>query len=152
MVLVFNPHALPDLTPQQKTKLTKLLGATYNSDKGIAKMSSDRHPSALQNKRALGEQLERMLVEARDPTDMFEDIPLDTRHTRIKNPKGRLRFPEAWKVTEERAARLREGWEERRQKEAARIESGEVMEGAEFIGGEVLEEEFAVTRPRVRRR
>ena len=57
-----------------------------------------------QNKRYLGDTIQRLLAEVRDPeADSFEDIPLDTRHHKFKKV---LEFPESWKMTPERRAQL----------------------------------------------
>lgn len=44
-----------------------------------------------------------MLTIAQNPADMFEDIPLDNRHWKVKS---RPKFPEEWRLTEERKKEL----------------------------------------------
>ena len=109
VVLNFSPQALPDLTEIQTNKLIKILGVRYNPTTKQAKMSCEMFPTVPQNKRFLGELLDKLLVEARDPTDTFEDIPFDFRHVRHRTVHT---FPEHWNLTPERKAYL----EENRQK------------------------------------
>lgn len=113
----FTPSAVPDLTAQQSIKLIKLLGVRYNPSKDRAKMSCEMFPTAAQNKRWLGDTLDKLLAEARDAKDTFEDVPFDFRHHK---PKPRHEFPEEWKMTGERRAYL-DG--KRQAAEAKRVEA-----------------------------
>ncbi|CAK7263538.1 37S ribosomal protein S24, mitochondrial [Sporothrix epigloea] len=92
-----------DLTPVQADKLRKLVGPRYNPEKDIVRMSCEKFEHQAQNKRYLGDLVDKLLVEARDPTDTFEDVPLDTRHHKFKyKPK----FPREWRLTETRKEEL----------------------------------------------
>ncbi|KAK4142090.1 mitochondrial ribosomal subunit protein-domain-containing protein [Dichotomopilus funicola] len=103
VVVEFCPSDVPGLTPAQQLKLKKLAGARFNPEKEIVKMSCERFEHQAQNKRYLGDLVDKLIAAAKDPTDMFEDIPLDTRHHKFK-PK--IRFPKDWHVTEERKKQL----------------------------------------------
>src|SRR4051812_46269751 len=65
-----------------------------------------------------------------DPTDMFEDIPLDTRHHTFK-PK--LRYPEEWHLNEERREKLRAIRMEYLQLDQDRRRMGKLLDGAEEV-------------------
>jgi len=103
VVVEFCVDDLPDLTPVQKDKLKKLVGTRYNPETEIVKMSCEMFANQAQNKRYLSDLVDNLLQEARDPTDTFEDVPLDTRHHTFKvKPK----FPREWRMTDERRAEL----------------------------------------------
>ncbi|CAK7213317.1 37S ribosomal protein S24, mitochondrial [Sporothrix curviconia] len=92
------------LTPVQADKLRKLVGPRYNPEKDIVRMSCEKFEHQAQNKRYLGDLVDKLLVEAKDPTDTFEDVPLDTRHHKFKyKPK----FPREWRLTEARKEELK---------------------------------------------
>ncbi|KAJ8111579.1 hypothetical protein ONZ43_g5588 [Nemania bipapillata] len=98
VVVEFSPMDLP-LDEAQQQKLRKLLGPRWNPETDIAKMSCEQFEHQAQNKRYLGDLVNKLVAQAKDPTDMFEDIPLDTRHHTFKvKPK----FPVEWRMTEER--------------------------------------------------
>ncbi|CAK7262973.1 37S ribosomal protein S24, mitochondrial [Sporothrix epigloea] len=93
-----------DLTPTQADKLRKLVGPRYNPEKDIVHMSCEKFEHQAQNKRYLGDLVDKLLIEARDPTDTFEDVPLDTRHHKFKyKPK----FPREWRLTDARKEELK---------------------------------------------
>lgn len=92
------------LTEEQRLTLLKLVGVRYNPDKDIIRMSCEKFPSRAQNKRYLGDMIEKLIKEAKEG-DSFADIPLDLRH---RKPKKRLTFPEEWALTEERKKQLEE--------------------------------------------
>jgi len=53
--------------------------------------------------------VQKLVKEAQDKTDMFEDVPLDFRHHK---PKVVHQFPESWKLAEENSVKkLAEGRE-----------------------------------------
>lgn len=138
VVVSFSPSALLDLpddqyqiptsgkqpTPQQTTqqqdptnptlkKLLHLLGPRYNNITHTAKLSCELHPTAPQNKRHLADLVSKLIVEAKDETDTFGDIPLDLRHMRRRQEKLRRRnitFPEGWKMSDERRGVLEGVW------------------------------------------
>lgn len=133
VVCTFNPHAVPDMTEQQADKLIKLLGPRYDSVKKEAKLSCELHPTMAQNKRYIGDLLEKLVDEAKNGEDKFEDVPIDLRHMRKrlqKEGKRQITFPEEWKMTEERRAQLQVQWalSEKRQQEA--LEQGTLVQGA----------------------
>jgi len=104
VVLTFSPsHPALDLTPTQRAKLIKLVGVRYNPSKDLIKMSCETFDTGAQNKRYLGDLVEVLLKEARDPAETFEDIPFDFRHYK---PKPQYVFPEEWKMTPERKEAL----------------------------------------------
>jgi len=102
VVVQFCPNDL-GLTEQQQSKLAKLAGPRYNPETEIIRMSCEMFEHQAQNKRYLGDLVEKMIAEAKDPKDTFEDIPLDTRHHEFKvKPK----FPKEWRLTPERKQQL----------------------------------------------
>ncbi|KAI0851344.1 mitochondrial ribosomal protein [Daldinia vernicosa] len=141
VVLEFSPKDMP-LDEAQQLKLKKLLGPRYNPETDIAKMSCEQFEHQAQNKRYLGDLVESLIARAKDPSDMFEDIPLDTRHHPIKiKPK----FPREWRMTEERMKFL----EETRQKSLLLDQTKEEA-GALIDGKEKIEQFFDVPKPQVR--
>ena len=106
------------------------MGVRYNPSNDIVKMSCDMFETQAQNKRYLGDLVDSLLNEARDPSDTFEDIPVDFRH---HNFKTRLQFPEAWKMTAERAKQIRSGRETRALAERAREDGGRIVDGIRQI-------------------
>jgi len=94
--------AASGLSEQQRIKLVKLIGVRYNPDKDLVRMSCEQFENQAQNKRYLGDLVQKLVTEAQDKTDMFEDVPLDFRHHK---PKVVHQFPESWKLTEENAVK-----------------------------------------------
>ncbi|CAG8978164.1 hypothetical protein HYALB_00012026 [Hymenoscyphus albidus] len=130
VVLEFSPLDMPDLTDLQRDKMRKLLGTRYNPELDTVRMSCEMFETQAQNKRYLGDLVDSLLAEARDPTDTFADVPLDTRHHHFK-PK--LRFPKEWEMTEER----RNALEDHRQKQISKDQQlelqGQLVDGVEQI-------------------
>ncbi|KAI0811476.1 mitochondrial ribosomal subunit protein-domain-containing protein [Xylaria sp. FL0064] len=129
VVVEFSPRDMP-LDEAQKQKLRKLLGPRWNPETDIAKMSCEQFEHPAQNKRYLGDLVNKLVAQAKDPTDMFEDVPLDTRHHTFRvKPK----FPKEWRMTEERRKFL----EDTRQKtlllDQKKEEEGTLVNGAEKI-------------------
>ncbi|KAG4304422.1 hypothetical protein PORY_002132 [Pneumocystis oryctolagi] len=81
------------LTPAERHKLIILAGPRYNPLTDILKFSCELFPYRIQNKKYLNEQLHRLIKEAKDMSDTFEDIPQDFRHIKSKR---RLTFPREW--------------------------------------------------------
>lgn len=104
VVVEFCPADL-QLSATQTNKLIKLLGSRYNPSTQIARMSAESFETQAQNKRYLGDTVQTLIKEAKDPKDTFEDVPFDFRHHK---PKAKLRFPEEWLLTEERKKMLEE--------------------------------------------
>lgn len=97
-------------------------------------MSCEKFGEPAQNKRYLGDLVNKIVAEAKDTTDMFEDVPLDFRHHK---PKKVNVFPEEWKVgSKEGIKRLAE------QREGVRLlETPEAM-----VDGKQVLEEYVRTR------
>lgn len=64
VVVTFCPHDL-GLTPQQTLKLIKLAGVRYNPFKNIIKMSCEAYDHPAQNKRRLGDLVNKLVEEAK---------------------------------------------------------------------------------------
>ncbi|KAI2630130.1 mitochondrial ribosomal subunit protein-domain-containing protein [Xylaria nigripes] len=129
VVLEFCPKDMP-LDEAQQQKLRKLLGPRWNPETDIAKMSCEQFEHQAQNKRYLGDLVNKLVAQAADPTDMFEDVPLDTRHHTFKvKPK----FPVEWRLTDER----RESLADTRQKilllDQAKEKQGTLVDGVEVV-------------------
>lgn len=137
VVVEFSPPDISSLNPQQQLKLKKLVGARYNPDRNIIKMSCEKFETPAQNKRYLGDLIDTLIKEAQDPADTFEDIPLDLRHNKSK-PKPQ--FPEEWLLNEETATKLI----------AERTEVKQSEEEKEFVDGDsmVIQHIRAVERGR----
>ncbi|KAK0355590.1 37S ribosomal protein S24, mitochondrial [Friedmanniomyces endolithicus] len=138
VVLTFDPHEIPGLTGAQREKLLKLVGTRYDFSKRRVKMSCEIFETQAQNKRYLGDVVGKLIKEAKDTdADGFEDVPLDTRHVRVR-PK--LGFPAAWKLTEERMAGLESA------RRVALLEEGRRVEEDRVVSGEAAIEEARRTR------
>jgi small subunit ribosomal protein S35 len=126
VVVQFCTRDLRSLTEPQRIKLIKLAGVRYNPDTDVVKMSCEKFEEPAQNKRYLGDMVERLIKEAQNEEDMFEDVPLDFRHHK---PKRRLVYPEGWKLREENVRRLLEA-----RREVRLLEEGKpVVDGAEIV-------------------
>ncbi|KAK4110070.1 mitochondrial ribosomal protein [Canariomyces notabilis] len=130
VVVEFSPNDLADLTEAQRLKLMKLAGPRYNPEKGIIKMSCERFEHQAQNKRYLGDLIAKMIAAAKDPTDMFEDIPLDTRHHKFKTV---IKFPKEWYLTEERRQQLEAQRKQAYLLDEQKRQSGTLVNGVEAI-------------------
>lgn len=130
IVLEFCTRDLPGLTEAQRVKLVKLVGVRYNPETDLVKMSCEMFETQAQNKRYLGDLVDTLMAEAKDATDMFEDVPVDFRHHKFK-PK--LEFPERWKLTEQRKAQLEANWRHRALEEQEREETGGLIDGTKVI-------------------
>lgn len=130
VVLELCTHDLPTLTAPQRLKLIKLAGVRYNPETDIIKMSSEMFPTQAQNKRYLGDLIDKLMAEAQDPSDTFADVPLDFRHHKWKR---KLEFPQAWKLTEPRRKQLEADRAKRAEEERARLESGGLVHGVRVI-------------------
>lgn len=104
VVVEFSANDLA-LAPLQRDKLIKLAGVRFNPSSEIIKMSCEAFDTQAQNKRFLGETISKLITEAKDMTDTFEDVPFDFRHHK---EKVRPEFPREWIMTEERARYLAE--------------------------------------------
>ncbi|KAK0644496.1 mitochondrial ribosomal subunit protein-domain-containing protein [Cercophora newfieldiana] len=132
VVVEFSPADFKDLTDIQRLKLKKLAGARYNPEKDIIKMSCEQFEHQAQNKRYLGDLVKDMITAAKDPTDTFEDIPLDLRHHRVK---VKHKFPKEWLLTEERKKEL-----EAERKRAFLIDENKKLSGGLIDGVKRIQE------------
>ncbi|RDA82907.1 hypothetical protein CP532_0210 [Ophiocordyceps camponoti-leonardi (nom. inval.)] len=114
------------LTPVQANKLRKLAGPRYDPTMDIIKMSCESFDFAAQNRRYLSDLIEKLVAEAKDPKDTFEDVPLDLRHKRIPS---KPRFPLEWRLTDERRRQLAE-----QRKAAALTEDERIVQGTLIDG------------------
>jgi len=156
VVVTFSPADL-GLTEAEQLKMKKLAGPRYDPEKDFIKMSCESFDHQAQNKRYLVDQVDRLIAAAKvglvllwsgeavtpieiqilltstqDPTDMFEDIPLDLRHHRIKkHPK----FPKEWYMTEERRKQLVDLRIDARLKDGERREKGLLVDGKDVVQG-----------------
>lgn len=130
VVVEFSAADLTMMTSAQVLKLKKLVGARYNPQTDIIKMSCEMFETPAQNKRFLCDTIEKLFVEAKDPTDDFADVPLDLRHHKFKHP---LKFPEAWKLTPDRKAELASYREQVLQIEEDRQVQGLLVDGVKEI-------------------
>jgi small subunit ribosomal protein S35 len=64
VVVQFCPNDL-GLTEQQQSKLAKLAGSRYNPETNLIKMSCEMFEHQAQNKRYLGDLVEKMITEAK---------------------------------------------------------------------------------------
>lgn len=149
VVVEFSPRDLP-LDEAQRQKLRKLLGPRLNPETDIAKMSCEQYEHQAQNKRYLGDVVSKLVAQAKacpsfppsdqmkrsltespqDPTDMFEDVPLDTRHHTFKvKPK----FPKEWRMTEERRKFLEDTQQKSLLLDRAKEAAGTLVDGEERI-------------------
>jgi len=128
--LEFCTMDMPDLTGIQRAKLVKLAGVRYKPETDIVKMSCEMYPSQAQNKRYLGDLVNNMLREARDPTDTFEDVPFDLRHHK---PSPKPKFPEEWKMTKERRAELEKIRANAELRDQRRMLTGQLVDGIKQI-------------------
>ena len=132
IVVEFCTRDLRDLNEQQRTKLVKLVGPRYNPETDVVKMSSEMFETQAQNKRYLGDLVDTLIAEAKDETDMFEDVPLDFRHHKFKRKPT---FPDGWKLSQERRDQI-EGERERRALEEGKKE----QDGRIIVGAQIIEE------------
>ncbi|KAI0134700.1 mitochondrial ribosomal subunit protein-domain-containing protein [Xylariales sp. AK1849] len=142
VVLEFCPQ---DLLPAkgeeaQRNKLLKLLGPRWNPETNIAKMSCEQFDHQAQNKRYLGDLVQKLLAEAKDTTDTFEDIPLDTRHHQMKS---KPRFPREWRLTEKRIQEIEDSRQKSLLLDQAKEEEGSLVDGAEKIDKHFSKPELA---------
>jgi small subunit ribosomal protein S35 len=130
VVVEFCPADLPDLTEPQRTKLIKLAGPRYNPSTDIVKMSCESFETQAQNKRYLGDLVDKLVTTAKDSKDNFEDIPLDFRH---HTAKPFYQFPEQWKLTPERKKALEEKRVKALEAEGKKRLDGRVVDGVNVI-------------------
>ena len=130
IVLEFCTRDLRSLTEAQRIKLIKLVGPRYNPETDIVKMSSEMFETQAQNKRYLGDLVDTLMAEAKDESDMFEDVPLDFRHHKFKR---KVEFPDEWKLNKRRRDELKEERERRVIEDRRKEEEGKMIDGASII-------------------
>lgn len=125
------------LTKEQTLKLKKLVGVRYNPETGMVKISCEKYENAAQNKRYLGDMVQKLIKETKEGKDNFADIPVDYRHHKFKK---RIAFPTDWLFTGEGdVAALREArkqpqlLEDGRKAGTASDEEENVVDGAELL-------------------
>ena len=126
------------LTEKQQEKLRKLAGTRYkpldsaSGHSDCIRMSCESFETQAQNKRFLGDTVEKLIAEAKDTTDTFEDVPLDLRHTKKRKE---FVFPPEWKITSEngRQAELEERRRTMLLEEGRKVEENKVVSGAAAI-------------------
>lgn len=84
-----------NLNEQQQKKFKILSGNRFNHHENSVKFACSQYPVATQNARWLVDTFNRLLEQAKDLSDDFADIPVDTRHMHTK--KSKPQFPESWK-------------------------------------------------------
>ena len=130
IVLEFGTQDLPDLTEPQRIKFIKLVGPRYNPETDLVKMSCESFETQAQNKRYLGDLVETLLAEAKDSADMFEDVPLDFRHHKFK---PRPKFPDSWRLTEDKMRQLETERRERMSLQDEKMGRGLLVDGSSIV-------------------
>ncbi|KAI1439091.1 mitochondrial ribosomal subunit protein-domain-containing protein [Xylaria sp. CBS 124048] len=140
VVVEFCPEDMP-LSDLEKQKLRKLLGSRLNPETDIAKMSCEQFEHPAQNKRYLGDLVNKLIATATDHTDMFEDVPLDTRHHTFK---VKPMFPTEWRMTDERRKFLEETRQELLLLDQKKEKDGTLVDGLERITASIQPPEESV--------
>ncbi|KAK6500179.1 37S ribosomal protein S24, mitochondrial [Arthrobotrys musiformis] len=148
------------LTRVQTDKLIKLCGARYNPTTKLLKFSCEMFDHQHQNKRWLSELMDKLVIEAKDDTDTFEDVPFDFRHHTFKAQPS---FPKEWRMTKEKLElkRLKDWqkhatpgqWEQLKiyihyqtqQQKRLELEAGKQAEGVDVASLERVAEEIPVS-------
>ena len=130
IVCEFCTRDLPDLTEHQRIKLIKLVGVRYNPETDVVKISCESFEHQAQNKRYLGDLVQKLIAEAKNEEDMYEDIPLDFRHHKFKR---KLLFPEDWKITSERREELDAGRQQALLADEKKVEQNRMVDGILLI-------------------
>ncbi|OAL39620.1 hypothetical protein AYO20_01017 [Fonsecaea nubica] len=135
VVVQFCSKDLPNLTEKQRLKLLKLVGPRYNPDTDVVKMSCETYEAPAQNKRYLGDLVKKLLDEARNGKDSFDDVPLDLRHHK---PQRKIEFPETWKLKPSRVRELLVARQEQRllssgEEQSSTRQGGPVLDGKELV-------------------
>lgn len=131
VVVQFCTQDLPNLTEAQRMKLIKLVGPRYNPDTDVVKMSCENFEAPAQNKRYLGDLVNKLLDEARNGADKFEDVPVDFRHHKSKR---KVTFPEEWKL---KPARVQELLTVRKEQKLLEMDQTPVFTGMETVKSRV---------------
>ncbi|KAI1211739.1 mitochondrial ribosomal protein [Annulohypoxylon truncatum] len=141
VVVEFSPRDLP-LNDAQQLKIKKLLGPRYNPETDVAKISCEQFEHQAQNKRYLGDLVEKLIARAKDSSDMFEDIPLDTRHHTCKT---KPKFPREWRMSEDRRKFLEDTRQQSLLLDQTKEEAGSLINGKDRIEQFFIEQPTMVT-------
>ena len=128
------------MTEQQRQKLMKLAGPRYNPDTDVVKMSCEQFEAPAQNKRYLGDQVKKLVDEAKNAEDTFEDVPLDLRHHK---PAKKVEFPNGWKL---KPSRVRELLLARQEQKL--LDEGQTIQQRPVLDGKELVHEYAMASSR----
>lgn len=118
------------LSPIQTDKLIKLAGVRYNPSDDTIKLSCEQFDTQAQNKRFLGETINKLLDEAKDGKDTFADVPFDFRHHK---PKPVYEFPKEWRLTPERKEYLAEKRAQALLADQQKDFKGELIDGNKIV-------------------
>lgn len=118
------------LSPIQTDKLIKLAGVRYNPSKDTIKLSCEQFDTQAQNKRFLGETINKLLQEAKDGKDTFADVPFDFRHHK---PKPFYEFPKEWRLTPERKKYLDDKRAQALLTDQEKAFKGELLDGNKIV-------------------
>lgn len=88
----FAPSDMPGLTEAQQLKLKKLAGSRYNPEKDTIKMSCERFEHQAQNKRYLGDLVDKMIATAKVGRADSATPPSHTRDSIIDTRPGPHRY------------------------------------------------------------
>ncbi|KAG6000610.1 hypothetical protein E4U21_005283 [Claviceps maximensis] len=135
VVVQFSPSDLK-LSPVQSDKLRKLAGPRYNPEQDIVKMSCESYEHQAQNKSYLTGLVNDLIAAAKDPTETFEDVPLDLRHHRVQQ---KPRFPKEWRMTDERRLELEQHWRAAMTEDRKRADEGLLVDGSKAIDGYLMQ-------------
>lgn len=129
MVVEFKPHEL-GLGKRAMDKLVKLAGPRFSPETGLVKMSCESFETQAQNKRYLGDTVQNLIVEAKDTTDTFEDVPFDFRHVKQKK---KYQYPVEWHLTQERQSLLESIRARTQIEDHQRSDQGKLVSGLQAI-------------------
>jgi len=129
VVVEFEPHNL-NLSKQEMNKLIKLAGPRFSPETGLVKMSCESFETQAQNKRYLGDTIQNLIVEAKDTTDTFQDVPFDFRHVKQKK---KFRYPVEWHLNPERQSLLESIRAQSQIEDHQRRDQGKLVSGLQAI-------------------
>lgn len=135
VVVQFCVDDLPNLNDAQRTKFRKLVGPRYNPDTDVVKMSCEQFEAPAQNKRYLGDLVNKLLDESRNGKDQFEDVPLDLRHHKSKKA---VEFPEEWKLKPQRVRDLMLTRQDQKLLGDGIVQQQQQQQGEEVLDGKQL--------------
>ncbi|PHH61242.1 hypothetical protein CDD81_620 [Ophiocordyceps australis] len=140
VVLQFEVKGL-GLEPVQANKLRKLAGPRYNPETDVVKMSCESFEHQAQNKRYLSDLVESLVEAAKDPTDTFEDVPLDVRH---HQPRIKPRFPPEWRMSDQRQDQLEKHRLAVISEDHKKATEGKIIDGKQLIDDWLLKKKMGL--------